>query len=96
MNANEICKQNNDNEHVQYRPAALANSVDSIRFNLTNDWNILSSIYDLLVDEKAFCVASQEWSEKIVLFEQPKELEVFHVFIATQFGNTLITCLHLS
>ncbi|KAL9908822.1 cysteine sulfinic acid decarboxylase [Glossina fuscipes fuscipes] len=76
MNANEICKQNNENEHIQYSPAVLAaNSVDSIRFNLTNDWNILSSIYDLLVDEKAFCVASQEWSEKIVLFEQPKELE---------------------
>uniref|UniRef100_A0A1A9WSM0 Glutamate decarboxylase n=1 Tax=Glossina brevipalpis TaxID=37001 RepID=A0A1A9WSM0_9MUSC len=85
MNSDQICNQSNGNEQQQQQqqqqqqmynsPTDLINSVDSIRLKLTDDWKLLSSIYDLLVDEKAFCTASHEWNEKIVQFEQPKELK---------------------
>lgn len=50
--------------------------VSEIRLNLANDWKVLSSIHQMLVDEKAFCADPQEWHEKIVDFVQPDELKV--------------------
>ncbi|XP_058975350.1 cysteine sulfinic acid decarboxylase-like [Musca domestica] len=49
--------------------------VSEIRLNLANDWKVLSSIHQMLVDEKAFCADPQEWHEKIVDFVQPDELK---------------------
>lgn len=50
--------------------------IEGIRLYLNDDWKVLRSIYDLLVDEKAFCVNKSEWNEKIVEFVQPADLKV--------------------
>ncbi|XP_037951105.1 acidic amino acid decarboxylase GADL1-like [Teleopsis dalmanni] len=49
--------------------------VDEIRCKLTIDWKVLGSIYDLLCNEKAFCVSEADRGEKIVNFVQPEELK---------------------
>lgn len=50
--------------------------VAQIRLNLANDWKVLRSVHQMLVDEKAFCANPEEWNEKIVDFIQPEELKV--------------------
>lgn len=50
--------------------------VAQIRLNLANDWKVLRSVHQMLVDEKAFCADPEEWNEKIVDFIQPEELKV--------------------
>lgn len=50
--------------------------VTEIRLNLENDWKVLRSVHQMLVDEKAFCANPNEWNEKIVHFVQPEELQV--------------------
>lgn len=50
--------------------------IEEIRLNLDDDWKVLRSIYDLLIDEKAFCCNNNDWNEKIVDFVQPAELKV--------------------
>ncbi|XP_023294865.2 cysteine sulfinic acid decarboxylase [Lucilia cuprina] len=49
--------------------------IEEIRLNLDDDWKVLRSIYDLLIDEKAFCCNNTEWNEKIVQFVQPADLK---------------------
>ncbi|XP_036326244.1 cysteine sulfinic acid decarboxylase-like [Rhagoletis pomonella] len=52
-----------------------ADEIDKIRLNLADDWKVLRVVYDLLHNEKAFCVSEADRDAvKIVHFMQPDEL----------------------
>ncbi|XP_013106315.1 cysteine sulfinic acid decarboxylase [Stomoxys calcitrans] len=62
------------NNSLQSTPS-VPKEVAEIRLNLANDWKVLRSVHQMLVDEKAFCANPDEWHEKIVNFVQPEELK---------------------
>lgn len=51
--------------------------IDKIRLNLADDWKVLGTVYQLLNNEKAFCVTDDDRDAvKIVDFKQPDEMKV--------------------
>nr|XP_014089267.1 cysteine sulfinic acid decarboxylase [Bactrocera oleae] len=50
--------------------------IDKIRLNLADDWKVLGTVYQLLNNEKAFCVTDDDRDAvKIVDFKQPDEMK---------------------